>query len=264
MVRQCLRKTAYGGMLGPSRESADAMAFEPFDAAKTCIRRSRRLLRTCATNLADPKVKNDLRRAALMMAVAGLDSYLHWLVYRRVSEVRVQGELPKSFRKLEIPFFEVSSLVQSLVASRRKGVATRPWVKAKRLLQRRLLQETFQSYDEVSNALALAGIKSPWKCIAAGMSSTPDTIKNRLSSIVYRRNQIVHEGDIARASRPRRLKYNELTHESIKADIEWIRDLVETIDDVVDRQMSAAKVSPRGGSDAHAADEADGTTAGTS
>ena len=43
-----------------------------------------------------------------MMAVAGLDSYLHWLVYRRVSEVRVQGELPKSFRKLEIPFFAYS------------------------------------------------------------------------------------------------------------------------------------------------------------
>jgi hypothetical protein len=133
------------------------------------------------------------------------------------------------------------------VSSRKKGVAARPWVKAKNLLQRRLLLETFQSFDEVGNALSLAGMKEAWKCITTELSPpvTAEAVKKRLTSIVYRRNQIVHEGDIARTQRPRRLKYNALTHAAIKADVEWIRDLVETIDDVLYKQRSATAGSLR-------------------
>ncbi len=209
------------------------MPFHPIDAAKACVRRSRRYLALAEGELPDAKIKTDLRRSALVLAVTAVDSYMHWLVYRRISEVRREGDLPKILARLEIPFSDFASLADATIKARQEDRELRPWVQVKNAVQRRLLKETFQSYEQVGQALSLAGVDKGWSRIADALGIKADDIKTRLNQLVHRRNQIVHEGDIKRASRPQRLQYNEVEHGEVSADVDWIEQLVISIEQVV-------------------------------
>lgn len=142
------------------------MPFEPSDASAACIRRSRRLLALCGENLPDNKVKGDLRRSAIVMAIVGIDAYMHWLVYRRVSELRSQGDLPKSMAKLDVPLTDLAALADSTLEGRRREVDTRPWVQVKHAMQKRLLKETLQSFEQVATGFAWAGVEKAWSRVA--------------------------------------------------------------------------------------------------
>jgi len=160
------------------------MSFHPINAANACIRRSRRLLDLCDGPLTDTRAKNDLRRSALVTAVAGLDAYMHWLVYRRISELRRENDLPKSMSKLDVPFTELAALADATLESRRRQNEIRPWVKVKRVMQKRLLRETFQSYEQVATAFGWAGVEKPWARIAEDLLDKPESIKVRLNALV--------------------------------------------------------------------------------
>ena len=62
------------------------------------------------------------------------------------------------------------------------------------------------------------------------MGLPTEDIEDKLNQIVFRRNQIVHEGDIMRSSRPQKLKYNKIDHSKIKDDVEWLNLLINSID----------------------------------
>ena len=209
------------------------MAFRALQAAEACIRRARRFLALAQSNLPDSKVKNDLRRSALVTAVTGIDAYMHWIVYQRVSEVRQEGDLPKALGRLEIPFSDLASLADAALSARKRKVKSRPWVQVKRSIQSRLLRETFQSFDQVAKAFSLAGVKEPWSRIATQLGEKAPAIKSRLDGLVHRRNQIVHEGDIARASRPQKLKYNGIDHAQTEDDVDWIERLINAAEAIV-------------------------------
>lgn len=123
------------------------MPFLPKQAADSSVRRARRFLDLANGTLRVTRVKNDLRRMALVMAVAAVDSYMHGLVMRRIAEVRQHSDLPKPLARLEIPFSEIADLANTSIHAQRAGKRTRPWVQVKASLQRRLLKETFQSYE---------------------------------------------------------------------------------------------------------------------
>lgn len=209
------------------------MPFHPRDAALACIRRSRRLLTLAEADLPDGKIRSDLRRSALVMAVAAVDSYMHWLVYQRLSDVRKMGDLPKSLTKLDIPFSELASLADAAIDARKKEKDIRPWVQVKNAMQRRLLRETFQSYEQVGSAFALAGIEKAWSRVGGKMATNPKEIQAKLNHLVHRRNQIVHEGDFMRASRPQKLKYNAIDQATITADVGWVEQLLNAVEVVV-------------------------------
>lgn len=210
------------------------MPLHPIHAAEDCISRAHRLLDMDAAQLPDQNVKPDLRRAALVMAVTAMDSYLHWLVYRRVSQVRYEQDLPKALKRLDIQFSDLASLADSALAARRENHDVRPWVQVKNALQRRLLQETFQSFDQVSGAFALAGVEKGWTRVAGKMGEkSTEPLRKRLNNLVHRRNQIVHEGDIARMSRPQNLRYNRVVVDEVRADVDWVEELIDAIEQVV-------------------------------
>ncbi|MBX3490310.1 HEPN domain-containing protein [Parvibaculum sp.] len=210
------------------------MAFGPMDAANSCIRRSRRFLSLANAALDDTKIKNDLRRTALVMSVTAVDAYMHWLVFRRLSEVRYEGDLPKSLSKLNVPFSSLASLADALIAARHSDRNIRPWVQVKNAIQRELLKETFQNYEQIGNALSLAGIERGLSRTATEMGSTATEIRERLNRLVHRRNQVVHEGDFVRAHRPRKSKYNKIKHKDVVDDVEWIERLLQSINNVVE------------------------------
>lgn len=206
------------------------MAFTPIDAANSCISRSREIL-AISQMPAVASVSEDMIRSALVMAVGAMDSYMHWLVYQEITEVsNKQGGLPKRLANLDITFSELASLADSVIEGRRQQKDTRPWVQVKNATQRRLLRETFQSFDQVSGAMAMAGISKGWSSTAAHLSTTTEAIRIKLNQIVHRRNQIVHEGDIARSSRPRKVVLTDINHAEVSADVTWMESVINGIE----------------------------------
>jgi hypothetical protein len=160
---------------------------------------------------------------------------MHWLVFYRLSTVRWQ-ELPKSLAQTKVPFSDLARLADSALSAQQGGRSIRPWVQVKNALQGQLLQETFQSYEQVGNAFALAGIRKAWGQVAAHLTDQPSAIKSRLNRLVHRRNQIVHEGDIMRGSRPRDIHFNPIDATEVSQDVDWVETLIGAMQQVVDAQ----------------------------
>lgn len=167
------------------------------------------------------------------MAVAALDTYMHSLV---ITRAYTQHPLPGGLARLDVPFEALLAQAdEAKAAARRSPHNSRPRVGVKRQLRDRLLRETFQSYDGVSTALGMAGLKGRWKEIGQQMSPEmePSEIRKRLDAIVRRRNQIVHEGDYERKERPRKAKTTPMSASQAAADIDFIAQLVDAIHAVI-------------------------------
>jgi hypothetical protein len=163
------------------------------------------------------------------MAVAALDTYMHRLILERAY---THVKLPGALARLDVSFVELLTKADELkAAARAKPHQPRPRVAVKRQLRDRLLRETFQSYEDVSRALGMAGRSGSWDAIGQGFSPTmtPSEIKTRLSSIVIRRNQIVHEGDYKRLERPQRASRNGLSQKDAAREVTFLSDLIDAI-----------------------------------
>lgn len=170
-----------------------------------------------------------MRRLSIVMAVAALDAYMHRLIVARAYSHR---KLPSKLARLDMSFEQLLAQADSAgAAARDKPTQPRFRVGVKRDLRDRLLRETYQSYDGVSTALSMAGISGGWGAIGTKMTAPlqPDAIKVRLNGIVRRRNQIVHEGDYERSERPRKPKLELVSAQSVRADIDFIAELVDAI-----------------------------------
>ena len=203
------------------------MPVSPKDASDDCIARSRALLAHAHVPSVAPGLREDLGRLALVMAIAAVDAYMHALVLSRVSDVRT--ELPKSLKRIDIDFEWLTYLAEETVSAQRASKKKRPWVTVKHALQERLLRETFQSYDAVGSAMAMAGVDKAWSSVAQKMGCSADDIKNRLSVIVHRRNKIVHEGDLRRLARPRKIQHSPIDLANVQEEIDWLDKLLAAI-----------------------------------
>ncbi len=225
------------------------MSFTAYDAATDTINRAKGLLRASRPkrilrnrktrklfsrdSTVPPEVRADIRRLSVVTAVAALDTYMHRLILERAFRHEV---LPKNLAQLDVNFEQLLAQADATkVAARATPKATRPRNGVKRQLQDRLLRDTFQTFNSVSQALTMAGRKKDWGPIGATMSPsrTPDEIKERLDAIVRRRNQIVHEGDYERLQKPQKAKLNKLTQTEAGSDINFIAELIDAIHGVV-------------------------------
>jgi hypothetical protein len=200
----------------------------PKNTADDCIARAKQVLAAAgsAGGAAD-----DLRRMALVMGVAALDTYMHAVVVTHLSDNRTS--LPKALKRLPLKFEELAQLAENTVAAQQAGNQSRPWVQVKNALHRKLLTVTFQSYEDVGDAMAMAGVKKGWTKVAQQLGCNVEEIRSRLGSIVHRRNQIAHEGDLRRLVRPRNIQHNTIDHDNVSSDLDWLGQLIGAIDTVV-------------------------------
>ncbi len=220
------------------------MAFSSYDAAIDAIGRSRalldaarpRLMRNRETgklfrrrNDPSPATRADMRRLSVVMALAALDAYMHRLILERVY---THDDLPKGLARLDIPFSELLGQADATASAARAVPSNpRPRVGVKRLLRDRLLRETYQTYNAVSQALSMAGRPKEWDEIGKRLSPPLGAreIKQRLDTIVHRRNQIVHEGDYVRLEKPQGPRLNRMTQVEARNDINFIAQLINAI-----------------------------------
>ncbi|MBY3989559.1 hypothetical protein HQO84_25545 [Rhodococcus fascians] len=202
------------------------MPISPIQAATDVMDRADALL-AHAANAGNPLVADDTRRSAIALGVAALDTYLHWAL----ADVPLE-QMPSALKRLDVPFGDLVDLSEAMVQNRAK---IRPKVRARGVLERAILTRTFQSSRGVEDAMLMIGKRSAFQKISIEIAptSSPSDIKDRLNRIVYRRNQVVHEGDLQRQSRPQQIKRQPTEGVAIQADLDWLRALIAAIDKVL-------------------------------
>lgn len=200
------------------------MTISPMQAADDVFCRAEGLVRA-STAVADPLVAEDMLRSALAFSVAALDTYLHWAI----ADAPLSGTLPSALASLDVPLIDMISLSEAVVANRQR---IRPKVRVRNTIERVILGHTFQSPKGVGDALLMLGKRNAFTKISGTISpaQTAQEIKDRLGKIVRRRNQVVHEGDMQRQSRPQHVRREPVARLEVEADIAWLRTLVSAID----------------------------------
>ncbi|MFB7345011.1 HEPN domain-containing protein [Streptomyces hydrogenans] len=176
-------------------------------------------------------VRSDLRRAALALGVAALDTYLHWAI----RNVDLKKPLSRELSGIEIDFGTLVDMGRKSVKARKAGTLDRPMVRARNALNEQLLTMTFQSARQVEKALQMLGVTRCWSKLAPVMNppTTSADLQKRLNSLSHRRNKIVHEGDLLRLNRPQKVGHEKITAPEVAADLDWIEAFVAALDQVI-------------------------------
>lgn len=182
-------------------------------------------------NSFDEEYLNELLRAAYAGIVASLDRYCHEVILCKVIAClrKPPEDAGRELRQLKVPVYEV----KRAIAHARKP-KTRPMNIVRQALQEALHRdETFQRPDDIAKGMKIIGITDLWRQCAQRMSCQPGDITKRLNRIVDRRNRIVHEGGILRRKKGGKIAYYPIRAYEVAADIKWLGNLVESIEQVV-------------------------------
>lgn len=95
-------------------------------------------------------VREDLRRLAWAMGVAAIDTQLHWLIRR----VDLSAPLPGALAKVPVRFEDLVATGKLSVENRRLNKLDRPTTRARNYLNDVILTKTFQSAEQVQDALS--------------------------------------------------------------------------------------------------------------
>lgn len=181
-------------------------------------------------------ILSELLRSALVTSVSALDRYMHDLILEKCWKLLSQREdnIPKKLRELKIPVIEVRKATEAI----RKDPTARPGGRVKKALQDVMHKEmTFQKAFSVENGAKMLGIKSFWSEVARRMPGGPtsENVKKMLDDIAKRRNQIVHESDLERKVRSRKLSMRPIKLADARSSVDWMQNFVTSIELVVIR-----------------------------
>lgn len=125
-------------------------------------------------------------RAAVVVSVAALDSYVHGVVLDRAVDV-VLGRVDPGAgdRKFGLPLPAVRAIATATTDADRE-------LAAKTYVAERLSLDTFQFPDDVGKALAMVGVPRVWSSV---FGTAAGDVKQTLSLVVRRRNAIAHQCD---------------------------------------------------------------------
>jgi ribonuclease BN (tRNA processing enzyme) len=140
-------------------------------------------------------------------------------------------------KKLSLPILATKNALEKL----RGDPKARPGHLVKAALQTHLHRDhTFQRPDDVVKAAQMLGVKDFWGKVAEQMPGSPDKGKviGILNTIANRRNQIVHEANMVRKTRAKKITLREIARSTAQEWCDWSRLLVEAIDKVVDISVS--------------------------
>ena len=164
---------------------------------------------------------SDLLRSEWVMAVSALDHYVHELVKLGMLEI-YRGYRPQTdaFSQFQI------TLGSALQAVNSPG--NHEWLEDQ--IRARHSHLSFQTPDNIANAIRLISPESLWSEVAAKLIRTPQDTRERLSLIVNRRNQIAHESDMDPTYLNTRWPIN---YNQVNDAVTFIENLAEAIHAVV-------------------------------
>jgi len=169
-----------------------------------------------------PLDSSDLLRWQWVLAVSALDKYVHDIVLKgMLDEFLGKRPLTKSYKNFTLDMNAYITIVS----------AKDPGVEFEKEIVHKHGYLAFQYPDKISNALSYIWEEQhKWRVISSNMGTpiSEDNLKIKLTNIIVRRNQIVHEGDCLTAQIP--LSQQVITKEDTENVVSFITELVEAID----------------------------------
>ena len=160
---------------------------------------------------------SDILRAELVMVVSALDHYVHELVRLGMLEVYRNNRVrTPSFLQFQI------SLEGAMNAITNPPDA--PWIEQE--IRRRNGRRTFQTPDDIAEAIRLISEAQLWNEVAANIGIAHRDVRERLRIIVNRRNQIVHEADMDPSYPGRRWPIDA---QMVDESVDFIEQIVEAM-----------------------------------
>jgi len=178
---------------------------------------------------------SELLRSAVVATVSALDRYMHDVILHHSWPLlsRADDRVPSEFRKLTLPILATKHALNRL----KSAPTSRPGHLVKAALQEQLHRDhTFQRPDDLAKAARMLGIEDFWSTVAGGMPGAPPKpqVIATLRLIAVRRNQIVHEADIMRKTKAKKVSLRDISRKKAEEWCLWMRDLVTAIDKAVD------------------------------
>lgn len=176
---------------------------------------------------------DDLLRASLAMAISALDRYLHERVVKQIIKALRTRSPRRAQELLGIPAILALRVTEEIRRASLAGKKLRPANHLRKALQESLHTRPFQSWREIEEAFELIGITG-----LAGKLQTayaiPDIrpIKSQLGSVVQRRNQIVHEGDLIRHQRGGKPRVHGVTRKYVADTLVFLDTFVGHLEGV--------------------------------
>lgn len=133
---------------------------------------------------------DELLRAELVLAVGALDCYVHDLVRIGMAGFFKAGRgESNAYQNFSVSLDFVKKLL--LVSSGTEKLSL-----FEQEIRRLHGYKTFQTADNISQALSFIGIKAIWDKVGAILAMNSSDVRTQLDLVVDRRNGIVHESDV--------------------------------------------------------------------
>ncbi len=132
----------------------------------------------------------DLHRAAIVLAISALDSYVRTFVASRIRVILAErtASIPASLSDRIKVFLKEDGLLE---AARKDDLIERVDKAFRKDFERR----TFQGTPAISDALKLVGIEDVFHDVALKAKKNEDTLRKELDEFTQRRHTIAHRGD---------------------------------------------------------------------
>jgi hypothetical protein len=177
---------------------------------------------------------SELLRSAVVTAVSALDRYVHDLVLHHSWALlrKPEAAIPSELKRLSLPVLATKRALERL----RSDPTARPGHLVKTALQEQLHRDTFQRPDDLMRAARMLGVEDFWARAAYAMPQRPrkEHVIAKLQTIVARRNQIVHEADITRKTKAKKITLRNITRSTAEDWCAWLRQFVAAFDQVVE------------------------------
>jgi len=199
------------------------------DAFQATLERAQTLfdLHSSGTAGRPKKEKEDILRAAVMLAIAGVDSYFHDKILERLTPFlkACKGKnLPGSLVQL----IEKNGGAKKLLAILYEE---RPHRHIHTIVKRAQADLTFQKPDRVEGALKLLGISDFWYRTARklGRGASKESAKRQLGQYAARRDKIAHEADRTSGG-----KLNKISRPYVRGCLRFVKRFIGAADKVID------------------------------
>lgn len=177
----------------------------------------------------------DLLRAQIVMIVSALDLYIHETT--RVGMLAVyNGERPQTdaFLRFRVTLGSAMQGISSVGKDddKEEGDGKKKWLDDKWLdveIRERHGHQSFQDPNNIADAIRLFSSCELWPSVAKQLNLDVKDVKDQLSAIVKRRNQIVHEADLV-PTYPGTTTRWSISPADVTSTLDFIEKICEAID----------------------------------
>lgn len=165
---------------------------------------------------------SEILRAEYVLIVSAFDCFLHDIVQNYMHHITFEIDdtalIPNEYRKFKMPLDTLKSILEASDETKKQILHA--------ALKKSLSEFSFESSKTVESAMSYIGVNKVWTKIAGLLGVGAEDIKKQLDMIIFRRNCIAHQADIA--------NYTDESKQLIeREDVDEVINFIERITNII-------------------------------